>query len=692
MSDWVGRTLSKVEVQRLLGHGGMADVYLGRHTTLNRPVAVKILHAHLSEDDSLLGRFRSEAQAVATLRHPNIVQVFDFDVINDRPYIIMELLEGVSLKDYLSTQRSQNRRVPPQTVARLIEALASALDYAHARGIVHRDIKPANVMLRREGGQIDPYAPLPDDVDPILTDFGVARLADASVQTASGVIIGTPAYMSPEQVKGDPADARSDIYSLGIMLYEMLAGVLPFEGDTQASILIKHINQPPPPLPEADPAVQAVVDRALAKNPKERFQRASELAGALRTALEGREYVSVSTTLSSQRQDLSNTYSTQRLDIKPSTTTAVGEPQATKGSQQTAVARSQTSPLLWIVGATGVLALIIAFLVFARPGSPGTPPSPIVTDEPTVEPTTALLEAASPTAQSTAQGEPTAALSGPGFADVEGEVVFRNAQVTASLSQVVAPPDGSVYEAWLIEPDVAPLSLGTVNVNNGALVVHFTDSEGHPLLNRYSGFAISIEPASDSDPAMSGTIAYQGQVDPQILSALRLLYSVHEGEELQPALLGGIAGQAQQFDSHLGFIVDAIDSADLPGTKTHAEHVINIAVGRNSEDFLDWNGSGRAENPGDDVGLINYLMLLRATLPPGDASNAALTEIEALLNQVEDLVDLAKRISDVDTLEEVADFAEDMRGVQTQPAIVLLISQTQTMDLTIRGSIGPAQP
>jgi hypothetical protein len=191
---------------------------------------------------------------------------------------------------------------------------------------------------------------------------------------------------------------------------------------------------------------------------------------------------------------------------------------------------------------------------------------------------------------------------------------------------------------------------------------------------------------------MSDAIAYQGEVEPQILAALRLLYSEREDEQLQPALLGGMAEQAQHFDSHLGFVVDAIDNADLAGSKTHAEHVINIAVGINSEDFLDWNGSGRAENPGNDVGLINYLILLRESLPPGEASNVVITQIEALLEQIQDLVDLARRISDVDTLEEVADFAQDMRGVQTQQAIGLLISQTQAMELTIRIQIEPAQP
>lgn len=290
MSDWVGRTLSKVEIQKRLGRGGMADVFLGHHTTLDRAVAVKILHSHLSEEDLHLDRFRAEAQAVAALRHPNIVQVHDFDVADDRPYIVMELLEGPSLDDYLKSLHTSGRRLSPETTARLVVSLAAALDYAHARGIVHRDVKPANVMLRRESGSIDSDAPLPLDAEPVLTDFGVARLTGAATRSISGSISGTPAYLSPEQASGQPVDARSDLYSLGVMLYEMLAGRLPFDSpdETAISLIIKHLTETPPPVPDVSPAVQAVVSRALAKKRDERYQRAGDLAAELLTSIFGR--------------------------------------------------------------------------------------------------------------------------------------------------------------------------------------------------------------------------------------------------------------------------------------------------------------------------------------------------------------------------------------------------------------------
>jgi serine/threonine protein kinase/DNA-binding CsgD family transcriptional regulator len=228
---------------------------------------------------------------VAALRHPNIVQVFDFDMIDGRPYIVMELIEGPSLSDYLDTLHQAQHVLPPETTVRLIVSLAAALDYAHGRGIVHRDVKPANVLLRREGpGQLDPNVALPLDVEPVLTDFGVAHIASAAMQTASGTIMGTPVYISPEQVRGEAVDARADIYSLGVMLYEMLAGKPPFDPETEstASLLIKHITAAPPPLLNVSPAVQAVLDRALAKDRAERYPKAGDLAADLLVGVFGK--------------------------------------------------------------------------------------------------------------------------------------------------------------------------------------------------------------------------------------------------------------------------------------------------------------------------------------------------------------------------------------------------------------------
>jgi serine/threonine protein kinase len=288
MTDWLGRTLSKVEIQKRLGVGGMAEVFLGHHITLDRPVAVKILHSYLAEDESSLVRFRAEAQAVAGLRHPNIVQIYDFDVADGFPYMVMELLQGICLEDYLNAVHSQRRRLSPETTARLILSLAAALDYAHDREIVHRDVKPGNVILRREAGPVLPDVPLPLEVEPVLTDFGLAHFQDAR-RTLSGAILGTPAYLSPEQVRGETVDRRADIYALGMMLYEMLAGKLPFDAPsaTPVVMLLKQLSDNPPPVPGIGAGVQVVLDRALAKDRQMRYQRAGDLAADLMMSIFG---------------------------------------------------------------------------------------------------------------------------------------------------------------------------------------------------------------------------------------------------------------------------------------------------------------------------------------------------------------------------------------------------------------------
>ena len=278
MPEWLDKTIGKVRIEKLLARGGMAEVYLGTHITLERPVAIKLLHSHIEEEPALLERFRREARVVAGLRHPNIVQVFDFDTTDGHPYIVMEYLKGPTLATYLRGLHDRDELIPPHQIARLLKALTAALDYAHEQGVIHRDIKPGNIILHKKSGDIALDQPLTNDVEAILTDFGLVRIAHATTQTASGTVSGTPAYMSPEQGQGDKTDHRTDIYSLGVVLYEMLAGRVPFEADSTLSVIYMHIHSSPPPIPGISPEVQAVMNRALAKNPDERYQTSRDMA------------------------------------------------------------------------------------------------------------------------------------------------------------------------------------------------------------------------------------------------------------------------------------------------------------------------------------------------------------------------------------------------------------------------------
>jgi serine/threonine protein kinase len=276
MPEWLGKTVGNVRIEEFLARGAMAEVYLGTHITLARPVAVKVLHSFIEEEPILLERFEREARVVATMRHPNIVQIHDFDIIDSHPYIVMEYLKGPTLAKYLQHQRK--KRIPHPQVARLLNRLATAVDYAHERGVIHRDIKPDNILLHNKTDEIPLDKPLPEDVEAVLTDFGLVRLVDTSTHTASGAAIGTPAYMSPEQALGATIDHRTDIYSLGIVLYELLAGHVPFKADNILALLSMQIDETPLPIPELPDRVQAVLDRALQKNLKDRYQSSLELA------------------------------------------------------------------------------------------------------------------------------------------------------------------------------------------------------------------------------------------------------------------------------------------------------------------------------------------------------------------------------------------------------------------------------
>ncbi len=277
MTDLSGQTLGKYQLIERLGRGGMANVYKAFQPGMERYVAIKVMHPHLSEDADFITRFQREAREVAKLRHPNIVQIFDFDVQDENYYMVMEYVEGgMSLKEYLEKLADRGETLPVAATLGIVARLADALDYAHHQGMIHRDIKPANVLL-------------PQIEQPLLSDFGIARLMGETGLTASGAMIGTPAYMSPEQGRGERADERSDIYALGIVLYEMLTGTPPYNADTPYGVILKHINDPliPPHsiignIPEA---VERLVFKSLAKDPDQRYQTAGEMRKALQGAL-----------------------------------------------------------------------------------------------------------------------------------------------------------------------------------------------------------------------------------------------------------------------------------------------------------------------------------------------------------------------------------------------------------------------
>lgn len=271
----IGKTLGSYGIVDEIGSGGMAIVYRANQPSLGRQVAIKVLSPELARDKVFRERFLREARTIAQLAHPNILPVYDSgqDPETGALYFVMQLVEGGALSQRLG------QPMEVEAAVRITAQIARALDYAHKRGLIHRDVKPANVLLTPDG-------------HPLLSDFGIARMMDGTHLTQTGVSLGTPAYMSPEQARGGLVDHRTDIYALGVMIYEMLSGQLPFKSDTPVGMLHQHAFVAPPPLhilrPDLPKSLEKVIMRALAKDPNQRYASAGELADALEGALTGK--------------------------------------------------------------------------------------------------------------------------------------------------------------------------------------------------------------------------------------------------------------------------------------------------------------------------------------------------------------------------------------------------------------------
>jgi serine/threonine-protein kinase len=272
----MGRQLGQYIIIGVLGSGGMATVYRAQQTNVRREVAIKIIETKLTANSEFIRRFEREAQTVAALSHPHILKLFDFGNHEDLLYLVMELVSGGSL----SARLKARGKLDAEEVAKYLDQIGAALDYAHAKGVVHRDLKPQNVLLDEAGNAI-------------LTDFGIARIAgDLTRMTGSGVAMGTPAYMAPEQWRGGEVDGRTDIYAMAVMAYELLAGEMPFTGDTPHALMYQHLSESPQPLrrkrPDLPQSIEKVLLKGMAKRPEARFQSAGAFAAAFREALSGK--------------------------------------------------------------------------------------------------------------------------------------------------------------------------------------------------------------------------------------------------------------------------------------------------------------------------------------------------------------------------------------------------------------------
>jgi beta-lactam-binding protein with PASTA domain/tRNA A-37 threonylcarbamoyl transferase component Bud32 len=375
LGDVLGGRYRLVE---LLGQGGMARIYRATDSQLGRDVAVKVLHREFGRDPDFVARFRQEAQAAAALSHPGIVGVYDFGTDDEGPYLVMELVDGEDLASVLR----RNGPLPPRQAARLVAEVGRALNAAHDRGIVHRDVKPGNIMLTATGRVK-------------VTDFGIARAwADAGL-TLPGTTLGSVHYFSPEQALGEPATAASDVYSLGIVLYELLAGRRPWEGDSAAAVAMARISAPPPRVsdvrPSVPPDLEAIDRKALARDAAARYPSAGAMADALEAFLEeGRVAAPVAAGLAGPVRAVGaagiGAAATSAMRVPPPydpTAYADGPAGGTAPARRVAAAPPPTdpgedggtSPWVWVAGVLGLLILAIAGFLLFKLASAGSGPA-----------------------------------------------------------------------------------------------------------------------------------------------------------------------------------------------------------------------------------------------------------------------------------------------------------------------------
>jgi serine/threonine-protein kinase len=618
MTNWIGNVYGKVRIERLIARGGMAEVYYGTHTTLNRPVAIKVLLAHLEENQDLKTRFEREARVLAGLRHPNLVQIYDFDVIDGQPFIVMEYVNGPTLDTYLRALHTSGGRLALPQIGRLLAMLAAALDYAHSKGVVHRDIKPANVLISSKSGTVVPGQLLPDDTEPVLTDFGLLLLTDASARSISGTIAGTPAYMSPEQARGERVDSRSDLYSLGVMLYEMLAGKVPFEADTSMGVLMKHIQEPPPPIPDLPIALQNVLDRVLTKRPSDRYDSAREL---LRAFLEASGL-----TLADVAPGYSITPQPGTIQPTPTPSKHVTPTPTPWPTLAPSLATTQNLPTsqkisgwmvvlpILVVGLLGLCILLVGGgaawfyrdSLFASPANPTAVPAtrPAPTETPKIE---LPLPTASPTENPTATPM---VMNTPVAENVTfGSIRFYNLngfldEVILKTSGLEPAPAGFQYEAWLAGTEVRR-SLGVLALDDtGHAEITFVDAQGSNLLVRYNRMEITLEPNPDPGPNPSGDVVYSSGIPPMALDHIKHLLVAFSNTPKQTGMLIGLARDAELLNARANDLLAASEKKDAAGVRANAEAMYNLLVGKQGQGYGDLDKNGKVNDPSDGYGLL----------------------------------------------------------------------------------------
>jgi serine/threonine protein kinase len=664
-SSLIGQKLGKYDVIELLGQGGMATVYKGYQPGIDRFVAIKVLPPHPGQDTQFLERFELEARTIARLQHPHILPVFDYGNEGNILYLAIAYVRGGSLSD-----RIDRGPMPLHEIEKLLQQVAAALDYAHRQGVIHRDIKPDNILLDGEGNAL-------------LADFGIVKLLEGDARlTATGGLIGTPAYMAPEQATGQPVAAAADIYSLGIVVYEMITGQQPYKADSPLQVALQHVTEPPPRITAArtdlPPTLERVMLKVLAKDPRDRFATATEFATEFSRAVHG----TGSLLGGASPPDEAGESHTIQMDtgISPGTpsTQSTQAPQATTETpttgQTTAIYPPNNNTVLLVgLGVIGLLVVVIVALVLFALDQRGTPVIVLGSPTETAAPT------AAPTQVAAAPAVPTYGRLTFGASAVTGDTLNLRVERLRPVTQ------GQTYVAWLVNSETEEtLPVGTLSLDalgNGLLI--YTDPENRVLPTFYDRLMISLEDSMGETPA--GAIHYSGSVPLEVGQALNEILVASEDGFRGGSLLAGALDEAGIAEQHTRL---AAGASNVGGMHTHAEHTLNILLGTET----DYNGNGRGENPGRMLGVPYFLDLIETRLDEAvhapDATRRLQTDAELIRVCVENA---RLWVDELVTLELMLVEADSMEAVEAERAESIAVADKliNGTDLNQNGIIDP---
>jgi serine/threonine-protein kinase len=649
MSSLVGRKLGIYEVREAIGQGGMASVYLGYRADVDRKVAIKVLPPHPGMSPDVKQRFQQEARTIANLQHPHILPLYDYGATpDDILYLVMPYVSGGTLDKLM-----RRGRLSVERVERIVRELSGALDYAHKQGVVHRDIKPANILLDTEGNAL-------------LADFGIAKLATGGADLTGTGVVGTPAYMSPEQTQGFELTARSDLYSFAVVVWEMLTGRGLFDTDNPVTVMMKHATEPVPAISERipiSPMADAVMAKALAKKPEDRYQTAVAFYEAFSMAVRsGGNTDPLKPVMEATTSRLSS--STPQPTTSPLQSPTVGTPytapQGTLVPPQTIIVQQSGSNLTTtvILGAAMLVMLVALVIVVAVLSGPGNPP-PAPPDQ------TSLSPAQPPTRSADAITQTLVAQAKPSMGRVSFSTVDkRGDSLSLSLRGIRPAPSGQTYVAWLVNTRTGEQrKLGAVIVDalgNGAL--SYSAPDGAFLPAQYNAVLLSVE-SSASIETPAGEVVYHGLVPIELSDALINIFVRSDlGIRGSTSLLDTARADARFTTQHAGL---AARAPNVGAMRTHIEHTLNIIYGGEE----DYDGNSRGSNPGTKIGLLPTLDNINAALDAATNSpNATLivqTEsevirvcVENVRAWLEEIITAEQTMLGMSTLEDAAPFME----------------------------------